>query len=216
MNREAITERMRIHHAEVFATHGATPRGVDWSDNQADIDLRYDNMLAVTRGYLPLGRKPRLLDVGCGYGGLLDRIIERGAGFEYAGIDICEDMIVEARRRHPDADFSLSDLFAPREPGESDFLVCNGILTQKLDAGVADMDAFVRSVVSRMFDLCGMGAAFNLMSNRVNFMADNLFYKSPVEMLSWCLSELTPHVRLDHAYPLYEFTVYLYKDGVPR
>ncbi len=50
------------------------------------------------------------------------------------------------------------------------------------------------------------------MTTKVNFFANNLYYRNPAEMLSWCLAEITPRLRIDHAYPpLYEYTVYLYR-----
>jgi hypothetical protein len=73
------------------------------------------------------------------------------------------------------------------------------------------MDAFAARLIRALFRACRVGCAFNVMTTKVNFFAPNLYYRNPAEMLAWCMSELTPHVRLDHAYPLYEFTVYLFK-----
>lgn len=215
MDRKLIAKRMREHHTEVFRAHGVTPKGVDWGARKEDIVLRYDNMLAVIKSD-DLGRRVRLLDVGCGYGGLLDRIIERGLDIEYEGIDIVEDMITEARKRHPSIRFDCLDIFEATDLGSYDYLVCNGILTQMLDIPIGKMDEFARALIKRMFDLSTEGIAFNMMSNRVNFMVPTLFYKSPVEVLNWCMTEVTPNVRLDHSYPLYEFMVYLNKNGVQR
>jgi len=30
----------------------------------------------------------------------------------------------------------------------------------------------------------------------------------------WCLNEITPHLKLDHSYPLYEYTMYMYRNAV--
>ena len=46
------------------------------------------------------------------------------------------------------------------------------------------MEAFARRLVRKLFDLCRYGIAFNMMSTRVNFMAPNLYYQNPVEMLA--------------------------------
>lgn len=207
---------MRAHHDRVFSEHGATPRGVDWGVNEADLTLRYDKLLDLVLRGRTLGGRASLLDVGCGYGGLLNRIQELGLEIDYTGIDFVEAMIVEAKTRYPGADFRCGDIFEAKDIGTYDYLVCNGIMTQKLDASIPQMDKFARSLIRRMFELCSEGIAFNMMSSRVNFMVDNLFYRSPVEMLSWCMTELTPNVVLDHAYPLYEFMMYLYKNGQTR
>jgi hypothetical protein len=63
-----------------------------------------------------------------------------------------------------------------------------------------------------MFSLARHGIAFNMMSSHVNFMAPNLYYKNPLEITAFCATELSRRFRVDHAYPLYEFTMYVYRD----
>jgi hypothetical protein len=50
------------------------------------------------------------------------------------------------------------------------------------------------------------------MSNRVNYMVDYAYYRSPVEILAFCLPELSNKCRIDHAYNRFEFTTYVYRD----
>lgn len=211
---EEITNLLGNHYGRKFAEHGTTPEGVDWGPNPADQLLRLDRMLAV----LELGdldTKPSLLDVGCGYGSLLDLIQERTIPLSYAGIDVCAPMIEAAKARHADADWFLGDVLNMNFGSRYDYVVCNGILTQKLGVTIRDMGHFLHAIVTRMFDLCRIGVAFNVMTTHVNFMAENLYYRNPVELLGWCMTALTPRVRLDHAYPMFEYTIYLYREDAP-
>jgi len=73
------------------------------------------------------------------------------------------------------------------------------------------MNHFFKKMIHRMFELSNIGVCFNVMSNQVNYFSPNLYYKSPSEMLCYCLSEITSKVKVDHSYGLYEYTVYLYK-----
>jgi SAM-dependent methyltransferase len=157
-----------------------------------------------------------LLDVGCGYGGLFLYLSELGRPVNYTGIDVCDNMIAYAREHFSDATFLCEDIFnLPDEP-QYDYVVCNGILTQKLALGIQEMDAFTHRLIKKMFTLCRKGVAFNVMTTKVNFMVDNLYYRNPVELLAYCMTELTGKVRLDHAYRLYEYTMYLYKEVPPE
>ena len=207
-----ISQAFARHYRDKIKTHGATARGLDWSA-EADVALRYGKMLEVLRPDAA-GRTPSLLDVGCGYGGLLAHARAHGVPLAYAGIDIVPDTIAHARRLHPDGEFLQGDLlewdFGARR---FDYVVCSGILTLKLTASILDMHRYFQALVRRMFALCDEGIAFNVMSNCVNFTAPNLYYRSPVEVLAFCLSDLSTKVRLDQAYPLYEFTTYVYRDG---
>jgi SAM-dependent methyltransferase len=210
-----ITKALADHYAVAFSTHGTTPKGVDWGANPQDHLLRLDRMLDVTRRGLPAGAKASLLDVGCGFGSLLDRSLERGLPLEYTGIDICEPMVEAARKRHPQARWLSGDILATPCIEHHDYVVCNGILTQKLGASIRDMDEFLKALVRQMFSLCRIGVAFNVMTSYVNFTAPNLYYRSPAELLAWCMSEISTKVVLDHAYPLFEYTLYLYREDAP-
>lgn len=210
-----ISAALGAHYAQAFAEHGASSRGVDWGEDTADHDIRLDRMLAVTEMGLRSDAEQSILDVGCGYGALLERMEARGIALSYTGVDICAPMIDAARARRPDATWRVGDILASEDTAAYDFAVCNGIMTQKLTATQRDMDAFAKTLIARLFQSARVGVAFNVMTTHVNFMSDNLYYRNPAELLAWCMSELTPRVRLDHAYPLFEYTVYLYHADAP-
>lgn len=212
MNSPSITQLLADHYGRKFAEHGACPEGVDWGPNPEDHILRLDRMLAVTDLGLQPGIRQSILDVGCGYGSLLDLLYERGLEISYSGIDVCAPMIDVARARHTDRSWLVGDVMDLEGERRFDYVVCNGVLTQKLGAKIRDMDHFLKEVVSKMFEQCRVGVAFNVMTTHVNYMVPNLYYRNPVELLAWCMSELTSRVRLDHAYPMFEYTVYLYRE----
>jgi len=206
---EELIEKLGAHYNETFEKHGATEKGVDWGPDPADHILRLDRMLAVAdRGFVA---QPSLLDVGCGYGSLYERMLKKGDKLSYTGVDLSNAMIELARARHPEAKWMACNVLdLPSEP-QADYVVCNGVLTQKLSNSQSSMDAFLKRLVKHMYAMARVGIAFNVMSTHVNFTADNLYYRNPAELLGWCMSEVTPRVRLDHAYPLYEYTLYLYR-----
>jgi SAM-dependent methyltransferase len=208
---QEISEAFVRHYADKVREHGPTAAGVDWRVD-ANAEIAYDKMLAVIRE-ADRGRRPSLLDAGCGYGGLLGYARKRGIDLDYTGVDITPEMIEHGRRLYPDARFEAADLLAWPETKRFHYVVCSGILTLKLAASILDMNDYFGRIVRRMFALADKGIAFNCMSNRVNYMEDKLYYRSPVEVLAFCLSELSTKVRLDHAYERFEFTTYVYRDG---
>jgi hypothetical protein len=52
------------------------------------------------------------------------------------------------------------------------------------------------------------------MSDHVDFRSDDLFYSDAGETLDFCRRELGRFVTLRHDYPLYEYTVYVYRQGM--
>jgi len=142
----------------------------------------------------------------------LDHAKSRQIAIDYTGIDLIPEMIDHASTNHPDARFTVGDIFTLTESQSFDYAVCNGILTLKLETSILDMDQFARRLIRQMFSIVRRGMAFNMMSSRVNFMAPHLSYKNPLEMIAFCSMELSRRFRLDHAYPRYEYTVYVYRD----
>ena len=208
INLENISEKLGQHYSEKFKEFGAVPRGVDWG-NVEDTILRFKNMLASKRVFS--SKRTSFLDVGCGYGGLLDYAISQDFELDYFGIDVAQNMIDYAREKHPDAEFFLGDFLNYQFHQKFDYVVCNGILTQKLETSIIDMEHFANSIIKKMFEISEIGIAFNVMSNRVNYMVDNLYYRSPSELMEYCFDHLSRKIKIDHSYPIYEYTVYVYR-----
>jgi SAM-dependent methyltransferase len=204
-----VSKSLKQHYEETFRQYGATSRGVDWGEHEERQLLRYEKMLAVMES----GRKaiPSILDVGCGYGGLLDYANKNGIPIKYTGIDVAENMVSWARGKFPKATWIVGDILETEIDQRFDYVVCNGILTQKLEVPGLVMDEFAGRLIHRLFDLCDIGTAFNIMTTKVNFYSNNLYYRNPAELFSWCMTEITPRIHLDHSYPLFEYTMYLYR-----
>ena len=209
----SISKALGQHYAEKFSLHGASSEGVDWGADETKMLLRYDKMLSVVNG-AGLKPKPSLLDVGCGYGGLQSYAAGRNIELDYTGIDVAHNMIEWAKANSTSGNFIHGDILDYQFDGKFDYVLCNGILTQKLETPGLQMDEFAAQLIRQMFSLCEIGIAFNVMTTKVNYYSNNLYYRSPAELLSWCLSEISTHVKLDHSYPLYEYTIYLYRHPV--
>lgn len=82
----------------------------DWNPDRYDSDHSY------VYGYgedvvdlLSPSDCERILDLGCGTGGLTEEIHRRGSGTEALGVDSSEEMVRKARRKNPDTEFVVGD-----------------------------------------------------------------------------------------------------------
>lgn len=207
----SVSKELELHYSRLFSEHGPSPQGVDWGEDEAKARWRYDRMLNVVGPVQEAQDKPSLLDVGCGYGGLYQQVVEKKIPVAYTGIDVADNMIAWAAANLASARFIRGDVLDFQFEETFDYVVCNGILTQKLNVPALQMDVFAAQLIRRMFTLCRVGIAFNVMTTKVNYFSNNLYYRNPAELLAWCLSEMTQFVKLDHAYPLFEYTLYLYR-----
>ncbi len=206
----AVKQNVVDHYEARLLRFGASARGMDWKD-EASQRLRFAALCDVCDL-----RGKSVHDVGSGAGHLLDYLIERGIDASYSGSDLSAKMVEAARRRHPDARFESRDLL--RDPPEErfDVLLCSGLFHVKLDAADGVWWEFVRSMLRAMFDRCREAIAFNLMSDQVDFRSEILFYASPADTLKFCQSELSRFTTLRHDYPLYEYTIYVYRSPSTR
>ena len=155
-----------------------------------------------------------MLDLGCGYGALLD-YIERHSlvqFIDYTGIDISANMIDVARARWPETEFIARDiLLEPLPIASVDYVVMNGLFTEKRGLTQDQMEAFLGTMLSRVFASCRIGMAFNVMSYHVDWFREDLFHLS-FDRLATILQEHTSrHFMIRADYGLYEYTVYVYK-----
>jgi SAM-dependent methyltransferase len=74
-------------------------------------------------------RVERVLDLGCATGELAAWMERTGRSAEYVGVDRRDDVIEEARRRHPEARFINGDLYS----------LCDGAYTADLTVGIGTL-----------------------------------------------------------------------------
>eukprot|EP00439_Symbiodinium_sp_Y106_P088546 s1_g1082.t1 len=183
------------HYESCLETHGPNHMGVDWP-NEEDLKVRFDVMLGVIAKQ-PEGTPVSLLDLGCGPGLLVDHLAgQQHADLEirYQGIDVSGPMIEAARARHPDHEFTVRNvLINPIAPQSVDYVVMNGVMTEKRDLTFETMETFATDLIAAAFHSAKKGIAFNVMSPYVDWQRDDLFHW-PMENMMAAVQGLTRHV----------------------
>lgn len=198
------------HYEACFLEHGRTPQGVDWP-NAADLATRFDVMLGILE---PGGAKVSLLDLGCGPGLLLDHLEARGrlAQVDYWGVDLSKPMLDAAVARWPGRRFESRDLLAqPLAPGSVDYVIMNGVLTERRGIAHGDMANYALDLLEQAFAAARRGIAFNVMSKVVDWEREDLFHWGFDEMALSVSKRLSRHLTIRADYGLYEYTVYVHK-----
>jgi SAM-dependent methyltransferase len=200
---QEILPTVARYYADRLERFGASPRGVDWNSAESQ-DLRFSRLLELVTNE----EAGSIIDIGCGYGALLDYLHARGLGLNYRGFDISEAMIKAARERHAETSrCSFTADPSAREPAT--YAVASGIFNVKLNIPIDRWREYVLETLTTLQALSRCGFAFNMLSTYSDseLRRDDLFYADPREIFDVCKRQFSPRVVLLHDYPLYEFTI---------
>ena len=199
------------HYEDCLARHGDSYLGVDWP-NEKDAAKRYGVMLDVVREK-SVGLT--LLDFGCGASHLYPYLLQSPiAGIEYYGLDASAAFCALSIDKYPQNDYICLDVLSePERMKEYDYVVMNGVFTEKRNLSFNEMFDYFKKVMRVVFPKARRGIAFNVMSKAVDWEREDLFHLSIDTLISFLFKELSRHVIIRNDYGLYEYTVYVYKDS---
>lgn len=207
MSESPLLDEVAGYYSGKLARHGATPQGVDWNGEDGQ-RLRFEQLLRVVDAPVDFS----LLDLGCGYGALVQTLRERFQRFDYLGLDVSADMVAVAR-----ANFA-GDARVRFEPGAvppqaCDYAVASGIFNVRLSRGEAEWQAYILHTLDTLHAASRRGFAFNCLTSYsdADRMRADLHYADPCALFHHCKTRYSPQVALLHDYGLYEFTLVVRK-----
>lgn len=167
--------------------------------------IRFQNLLDVG-----VKEGDHIIDLGCGFGDLLQYCRDEKLNVRYTGIDINPNLIEAARKRFPDADFRVADITFD-SLDVADFVVSTSCFNLKLRH--QDNYEFAEKILNSAYKLARKGVAIDFLTSYVDFKgnAEEAFYYEPEKVFSLA-KRITKRVTLRHDYPLFEFCVYLFPD----
>lgn len=198
-----LVKRVDAYYSDKIRMHGATPRGVDWNSSESQ-SIRFDQLLGVCEP----GRTASIVDFGCGYGALIDRLDAAGLPLDYTGFDVSDAMIAEARRLHQGrarAAFTTDESAL----AEADYAVASGIFNVRLDTPEVLWRDYILETLEALDRLGRRGFAFNMLTSYSDpdRMRPDLYYGDPCFYFDHCKRRHARQVALLHDYGLFEFTI---------
>lgn len=154
-----------------------------------------------------------VLDVGCGFGDLLDYLRQTGWRGRYVGVDLVDDLLAEARRRHADdtsAEFVCDDIQLFRWTQTYDVAAAIGVFNHRLHQ---DNLTFIRETLACMWKLTTKVVIcdFLSMSADPEHQQSNLYYADPRQLYA-IAAAYSRRVMIHHAYMPFEFQIKMWHD----
>lgn len=200
------------HYEDCLEKHGDNHLGVDWPKPE-DVDKRYKVMLDIIRLNEENGRLVSLLDFGCGTAHLLEFINRnKYERIVYSGLDISQKFIDLAMKKYPANSFYCLDILdTDTEIKNFDYIVMNGVFTEKRELSFEEMWVYFTKMISLIYEKCNKGFAFNVMSKNVDWEREDLFHVSHDLLSGFLCKNLNRNYVIRNDYGLYEYTVYVFK-----
>jgi len=93
-----------------------------------------------------------------------------------------------------------------------DYIVLNGVFTEKRELSFDEMLSYFKQLVPRVFAHAAVGIAFNVMTKHVDWEREDLFHLPFDTLAEFLKKELTRNFVFRNDYGLYEYTTYVYQD----
>jgi SAM-dependent methyltransferase len=185
-----------------FQKLGYDHKTVGWG-SKADQNLRFE---VLCRNLNLTGK--RILDVGCGLGDLIPFLRSKYLNFSYHGIDIASELISHAREQFQSENilFDVSEVFDIPDTTRYDAILLSGALSFRIE----DNLTHTKKMIATLFAMTEDVLSLNFLSSYVTFQDPKNFHYSPEEMFGY-VKNLTRYVNLMHDYPLWEFSLQLFK-----
>jgi SAM-dependent methyltransferase len=187
-----------------YKEHGYSPKALGWDKGRQDI--RFEVLLSFFKC-----QGKSILDIGCGFGDI-NRVLSRQAiSYNYTGIDLVSELIVEGQRHYPQKNirFLNADFLEYSFTENFDIIVASGIFNQKFKSG--ENDYFVEKVFKKAWSLCTNGIAFDFLSDKVDYRHEHTYHNNPERILGIGYT-LSRNVALLNNYMPFEFCIYVGKD----
>ncbi len=180
--------------------HGDRPEAVRWTAS---------GQAAHYRALLDIGdlAGAKILDYGCGTGGLYGFLCERGVTVDYTGYDINSKLIEHARNKYPGARFGVFDIEEQELAEEFDYILLCGVFNLK----VQGLEETISGVLRKLYASCRKGLAFNALSDFNPKKDYELNYLNPGAVLALAAREMSPHVSLRLDRIPHDFFLFVYR-----
>ena len=202
---------LKQHYKELLKEHGPSPEAVQHINKDSQYK-RFEILCEIAP------HMQSVIDVGCGLGDMFQYLNSQDFKGKYLGLDFISEFISLSEnhfKAYSNAQFKECNLLTDNIPLGYDFILLSGVFNNNQK----NNEEFMYSTITKMFNSCQKGIAFNAMSTYVDFQDTNLYYSDPLKVFDFCKRNLTRKVVLKHDYLVkknsipFEYTMYLYKEN---
>lgn len=188
------------YYDKLLDKHGVSPRATDQRDWE-QMKLGFKVLCEIAELH-----DGSVADIGSGFSDLYLYLKEIGWKGKYTGFEMNKRFADAARERFPEVEIIEGEFLSIPVSKKFDWVFLNGTLNLAFDG----IEQFTYNVIKKMYETCNHGVTFNLATSYVDYKEGILYHYEPEKIFKYCKS-LTKYVTLRHDYPIWAFTMYLYR-----
>ena len=191
-----------------FKKFGDTYKGMGWKKPKDQLKRFHEFSKIFSKDI----NKKKIIDLGCGtshYYKFLKKINMNN--FEYIGIDISKQFIDISKNKFPDNEYYCIDILKTKKKFKSDYIIINGIFTQKGNMPEKQMYKFFTKFLEKSLSFAKKGLAFNTLSPMSNWKNKKNYYLSFDKLVKFLKLSNENNFLINHTYNKYEYIVYIFK-----
>lgn len=150
-------------------------------------------------------------DFGCGCADMYEYMQQQSIKVNYSGTEIIQEMIDHAKLKFPGIKVENRNLLEETVQDKYDIVAFSGGLYLPGNIDKKEWEKYVFDIIGKMWEMSTIGISFNLLSTYSTYKSETLFYADPKEMFDYCCKNMSRFVSLDQAYPLYEWTIAVFR-----
>ena len=190
-NENIYNEILSYVYGAQFQKHGATAKGSFWLSHKRQ-EIRFH---IITQEIVRLadGKKPSIVDIGCGYGAFAKYLLEK-ADLEisnYTGYDICPQLIEECCKLSQSNFIKFKIGSAPISP--TMFTIMSGTFNLSATTDIKKWEEYVLSCLQSCWKQTTFAMIFNLqVANRSRISENKIYYADTASMSHACINRFGP------------------------
>ncbi len=199
---------IRDKYEKTLKTFGRNNKGVGWPKKK-DAIIRYEMMSKIIKNKKA---NNSILDLGCGLSHFYKYLKFKKFKIRYIGVDLSEKMIEISKRQYPKNRYFVLDVLKDHSKlPKVDYIIMNGLFTNKGKYSNHVMLKFLKSVLKVCINKVNIGLSFNVFSEFVDFKEKENFYLNLKTITDFIYKNIGNKFIINHHYGLYEYTIFIYK-----
>jgi hypothetical protein len=206
-----IVRKQKEFYLENFRQHGDLPQSLGYND-QITQYARFE-VLSRLFQYERKGKTFSVHEIGSGLAHFYEFLREQSPyRFDYSGSEILGEFVRASRKKYPFLKFYQRDITQRPPSARYDYLVLSGTFNPIQDLDVKRWETFLERMMLKMFAMAKKGIGLNFLTTYSDFTQKGLYYSDPRAIYDFVQEKMSRFIVIDSSYPLYEFTLLVYKE----